>query len=219
MDPQFREKNLLNWEKLLLVMFNGNIHDYYHWDDSNDIINVLNFIGKDKNLNHTFFPTGGGLDLIGAGNSIEHGCIELYFHEKAADIIRPKILSFHSFGSPYEWSYFRLDTYELKPSGVYEASDRQSEELTEISPGQYIDRYYWDIGSYGRDESGVPAALPECARVITRFFSGSFVIFAKGSIYNAISGTYDARHSKMTSDEFRQYIKSFVESIKNNSKE
>lgn len=218
MRPEFREKNLKAWDDLLHALFNGMIPASCTWEDKTEIIEILNFIGKNQQINHTFFPTGGGLDLAGAGNSVEEGCIEIYFHKKAADIVRPKALIFQSFGRPYEWSYFRLETEELDPSEVYENLTGQREELTEITPGEYVDRSHWDEGFYGYDEIGRELPLPDSARVVTRFFSGAFVIFAKGSIYNAINATYDGRHSKMTAEDFKQYIDNTVKKLREKEK-
>ena len=206
MKIDFREQNLKEWENLLDDLFKGTIPNNYLWTNIFDIIDVLNFIGRTPPINHTFFPTGGGLDLSGAEESVEKNCIEIYFNTSAAYIVKPDVLTFQSFGVSHEWSYFRLDTKQLKPSGVYENLTGQHEELTEIRPGVYVDRIYWDGGYYGQDEYGQELSLPESSRVITRFFSGSFVIFAKGSTYNANSSTYDARHSKVTAGEFRNYI-------------
>jgi len=88
------------------------------------------------------------------------------------------------------------------------------EELTEITRTHYVDRTWWDAGYYGHDETGNELPLPEESRVITRWFSGSLVIFAKASTYNAVSGTYDGRHSKMSTEEFREYIRNATEQSK-----
>ena len=58
--------------------------------------------------------------------------------------------------------------------------------------------------SYGRYDDGTE--FPKGHRQVDRFLNGSFVIFSKQSVYNHISGTYDARHNKMSSMEFRHYI-------------
>ncbi|WP_143960188.1 hypothetical protein [Litoribacter populi] len=49
---------------------------------------------------------------------------------------------------------------------------------------------------------------------VTRWFRGSFVIFCKRSIYNRNPSTYDGRHNKMTTDEFRDYIQRSVDRFK-----
>ena len=80
------------------------------------------------------------------------------------------------------------------------------EELTELHPGEYIHRCYWDAGCYEFDETGKELPLPGTARIVFRYFSGSFVIFAKGSTFNEISLKDDGRHLKMTEVEFKEYI-------------
>ena len=215
MSNEFRKENLKEWDRLLLELFNGHIPESFVWNKKEDIVDVLKHIGRYPNTTHTFLPTGGGSDLIGAEASVEPGCIELHFSQKSAGILKPKTLIFQSFGEPYEWAYFRIETEDLAPSGVYEnLKETWEEELTEISPGEYKDRFYWDEGYYKHDENGKEIALPKTARVVIRFFSGSFVIFANSSSYNMTLSTYDGRHSKMTSDEFRQHIDITVKKLK-----
>lgn len=60
------------------------------------------------------------------------------------------------------------------------------------------------LESYGRYDD--ETEFPKRYRKVDRFLNGSFVIFSKQSVYNYISGTYDARHNKMSSREFRHYI-------------
>ena len=43
-----------------------------------DIINVLNIIGSIPNLNHMFYPGGGGMDLLKVELATEPDCIALY---------------------------------------------------------------------------------------------------------------------------------------------
>lgn len=88
------------------------------WEDVNDIVKVLKVVSTYDNLNHLFFPSGGGLDLEDVRLSYEEGCIELDF--KLLDIVKPKRLLFESFGYDHEWNYFRLEADELEACGVYE---------------------------------------------------------------------------------------------------
>lgn len=122
MRNDYREKQLKEWDDMLTHLFGGRIPLQCTWVKNTDIINVLQVIGKKPQSNHTFFPTGGGLDLAGADVSVELDCIELYFNVngKSPDIVKPKVLIFQSFNAPYEWSYFRLETEKLEPSGVYD---------------------------------------------------------------------------------------------------
>src|SRR5665648_91318 len=65
-------------------------------------------------------------------------------------------------------------------------------------------------GCLGYNEKGVRVLLPKNARVVSRYFTGSFVIFAKSSPYNKNHVTYDARHDRMNSKKFRQYIEKCI---------
>ncbi|MCF8070050.1 MAG: hypothetical protein K9L30_15825 [Desulfobacterales bacterium] len=220
MKDKFRKKNLENWDALLMEIFPEGIPDHYEWSDNKEIIRILNLIGKDHNSNHTFLPRGGGFDLYGAKLSNENGCIDLQFSssKKMAHIIMPEKLIFESFGSPNEFSYFRIETLELNPSGVYEKLHAPYEEVVEVKPLEYIERSHWDENILGYDEDGYEIPLPESSRLIIRLLSGALVIFAKGSTYNAVSGTYDGRHNKMTGEDFRQYISSAVDRLREEGK-
>lgn len=214
----FREINLLRWEKFIKWLFNEKIPDYIEWDAEEQIIEILNKF--EKGQNHTFLPGGGGLDLDGAVRSKEKGCIELIL-DGTNSIVKPKVLSFHSFGKYLEWAYFRLDCEALEPSGIYDDTYYKNdefylpyEELTEVGSGEYKDRYYIEelIELNGYDN------IPKNIKLVTRYMDGAFVIFAKGSTYNRISSTYDARHNKMSNEQFHAYIQGAVNHImeKNN---
>jgi hypothetical protein len=209
MNDEFRENNLKEWDDLLNNIFQGQIPESRSWTEKKEIIKILQLVGGKPNSNHTFLPEGGGLDALdlkGADESAESDCIELHFVEKPACILKPRVLIFQSFDKPYEWAYFRLETEELDPSGWYEHLTGIREELTELHPGEYIHRSYWEAGCYEFDETGKELPLPNTARIVFRYFSGSFVIFAKASTYNEINSTGGGRHSKMTEEEFKEYI-------------
>lgn len=197
----FYAKNRQDWITILNKIFPNGVPKYCEWNKIEDIIAVLNVIGSIPSSNHIFYPSGGGMDIESSQKSIENGCIEIF--TGLTDILKPKALLFYSFDDPI-WNYFRIETYELEPSGVYELGDYPSEEVTDLGEGQYISRIYWDEGEYQEEK------LPNTARVLTRYFKGSFVIFAKSSHYNRHSSTYDARHNKMSSDEFKAYIEKTI---------
>lgn len=211
----FEERNLIEWKETIKSLFpEGSPHNS-EWYGNAAIIEVLNKLGAIRQLNHMFFPSGGGLTLNGAIYSTEPDCIEL-LTDGCPNIVKPQKLSFHFFGDEkYEWAYFRLETGILSPSGVYKDNDDfQYEELTELKPDKYVDRKYWDAGYYGSNENG-EKPLPKTARVVTRYFRGAFVIFATASIYNHTSSTYDARHNKMSSQKFEQHIQAAIEHLAN----
>lgn len=197
----FYEKNRQSWIEIQNKIFPIGIPKHCEWTKLEDIISVLNTIGSVDNSNHMFYPTGGGLDMVSSKMSTEANCIEI--NTGSTDILKPKRLLFESFNDPI-WNYFRIETSELEPTGIYEGKDYQSEELVEIETGKFISRSFWDEGEYQGQK------FPQTARVLTRHLKGSFVIFAKSSYYNRHSSTYDARHNKMTSDEFRVYIENVI---------
>lgn len=205
---EFREKSIREWKAMLADLFDDGIPHGKSWHRANQIVNVLSFIARSSSTNHMFIPTGGGQDLLDSVESHEPGCIELHFNSsgRSASIVKPSQLTFNLIESAIEWSYFRLEADVLQPSGVYERLGTEMEELTELSPANYVERTWWDAGYYGYDQNGSELPLPESARVIIRHLSGPFVIFSKGSMYNANPGTYDARHAKMSSADFLEYI-------------
>lgn len=197
----FRKRNPLEWKSAQLKLFPLSVPRRAEWNDLGEIVRVLKTLGHKTNLNHLFFPSGGGLDLNDALQSaIEPGCIELVT-DGLANLCRPSLLTFEGFSESFAWSYLRLDCGELGPSGVYEdLGNAQYEEVTDLGDGHYVDRYFGDEGEYAGER------LPRRARTLSRYFGGAFLIVQKTSVYNKISATYDARHSKMSRDQFREYM-------------
>lgn len=213
----FKDNNLEKWRMKILEIFSDNVPKRHEWTDIKEIIEILNIIGE-QNLNHTFFPTGGGLDLSGAEASSERGCINLCFGSSLHhDVIKPSKLIFNSFYDDYQWAYFRIETTELEPSGVYDTLIRECEELLDLGDANYVSRHFWDMGYYV-DKKGIRKEIPSDAAVVTRFFNGAFVIFAKASIYNSVSGTYDGRHNRMDDERFRKYIQTAVDTVNKRNK-
>jgi hypothetical protein len=210
MGDEIKKKYLNEWEEVLKEIFKGPIPDSLLWTDKKEIIRTLYFLGRNPELNLTYLPDGGRLPLKRGEDSAEPDCLDLHFMDHPVCIIKPRILIFQSFGQAYEWAYFRLETKELEPSGWYEHLTGIKEELTEISPGDYADRKYWDLGSYEYDETGREIPLSSRARIVIRYFSGSFVIFAKDSVYNEISSSNQENHLKMTETEFQEHIRGQV---------
>ncbi|MGN7398060.1 serine/threonine protein kinase [Peribacillus frigoritolerans] len=231
-----KKKQLALWEEMVVKIFDGKPNDSVKITSLSQIIEIINTIGKNKALNHTFMPSGGGSDLSGAVFSNENGRAELKFGASYL-VVNPESLTFHPVGDNPEWWYFRLNTRPFEASGVYEetqqekgateeifksASDKQiewlmsysGEELLEIEAGKYIDRSYWDMNHLGYDEQGELIPLPNNARVITRMYNGgAFVIFPKFSLYNQNSSTYDGRHNKVNDEDFHRYISGNVDAL------
>ena len=200
-DIPWEERNAQEWRQLINTIFPGGRPNRFEWETPQEISDVLNVIGSIKNSNHTFFPSAGGLDLQGckvyAG---EKGCIELDFGI-IPYIAKPAKLIFEAFDDDNQWNYFRLELDQL-PKMVEDgdAFDFFDEQVTEVTPGKYM---RWEEKEY------YPERLPENARIIVRLLKGSLVTFQKSSQYNRRHGkldAYDARHNKMSANEFRDYI-------------
>lgn len=215
----FHERNQEQWFEIQTKLFPTSIPKRVVWEDINDIVKVLKVVSSYDNLNHLFFPSGGGLDLEDVRISHEENCIELDF--QLISIVRPKRLLFESFGYDHEWNYFRLEADELVPSGVYEVEQDEEpyeknhdrEEVTQVYPGQYEDYNFLENSLY-REQEDYEYERPKEMKHVTRWFRGSFVIFCKRSVYNRSLSKYDGRHNKMTTDEFRDYIKLCVDHFK-----
>lgn len=214
-DANYHARNPLAWAHLQTKLFPISTPLRAVWTDPAELVKILDLLGKRSNMNHLFFPNGGGLDLKAASFSErEAGCIELDFGG-AAYLLKPHRLMFESFGYEAQWNYFRLEAAELAPSGTYEEFDAKygHEELTDLGEEGYVDRGHWDEQEYRGDP------LPPGSRVVVRYFRGAFVIFEKTSLYNKVSETYDGRHNKMNADEFRDYIGKVVVMLKQRKEE
>ena len=217
LNEDFHERNLEQWFEIQLKLFPTAFPKQVIWENLEDIVKVLKVVCSYDNLNHMFFPDGGGLDLEDARIANEHGCIELDF--QLIEIVKPKRLIFESFGYDPEWNYFRLELDELKSSGVHKIEDSDEpyenkyndEFVAELNPGQYDNP---DIVEYRSEYEEMGYEIPKTARTLSRIFRGSYVIFNKRSAYNLDSSTYDGRHNKMSTEEFRNYIQGSINWIR-----
>ena len=196
-NKNYEDKNRLQWLDVQRKLFPTALPSRVIWEDINDIISVLKTLSF-INLNHMFFPGGGGLDLQNVSKSFEENCLELDFGGSPT-IVKPKRLIFEAFNDDPEWNYFRLETDDLIPVDPSHKGDKE-EMLAELDSGIYTD---YDCLEYD-DYNGEP--MPATARPIRRIFNGDFVIFHKTSLYNKTSSTYDGRHNKMNADQFRKHI-------------
>lgn len=217
----YHKRNPIIYKELFKELFPFAVPQRAIWSDVEQIASILNRLGKTANLNHTFFPGGGGLDLESACVS-EHepDCIEMFFPRK--HIVKPSRLMFEGFPDDPGWNYFRLEAGALEPCPAFKKHNsvddeelpeaetevgplRESyeEEGTEISPGAYAPFDCWEYGEFEGQE------LPETAQPIVRCLGGAFVIVSKTSFYNFAPGkldAYDGRHNRMTAEEFRAHI-------------
>lgn len=199
-DNSIQKRNHSEWRYLQNRLFPKSVPSHAEWRDIDSMIKILNDIGSMPGLNHMFIPTKGGQDIESAGYAKEEGCLCL-IAGGCNYIFKPSRLELENFGkNDYRWSYFRIELVPIEPvtDSTYMGC---RESLIEDFPGHYV---LSKLINYGRYDDGTK--FPQDYRQVDRFLSGSFVIFSKQSIYNHISGTYDARHNSMGSVEFKHYI-------------
>lgn len=207
-NDDFDTRNGHEWREVAEKIFPLGAPTRAQWNDRRQICAVLNAAASNSNLNHMFYPTGGGMTLLEADLAPEADMIQLKVSERMYEICGPERLLFESYPGQPEWNYFRL---ELRP--IYPALEGQavgylktSEELTEVFPGVYAPLEDWFQNEHAGEK------LSDAARRVNRLSGGSFVIFSTSSVYNRVSDTYDGRHNTMSSDEFRAYIHRNAES-------
>lgn len=201
----FDSRNKADWAAAITKVFGDAPPRSAHWTDPQAMIRVLTpFMGD--NRNHTMLPGGGGMDMDSIAQSPEFGCLEFCPGNRLADTFRPADLYFEHFPESVWNSFFLLETQTLEPCGVYAESDEKYEEVTEVSPGEYIDRSHSDTGIHGYDENGKELPLPSTSRIISRRLRGKFLIVAKQSIWNLADETYDGCHSFMSAQQIRLQI-------------
>lgn len=207
----FRNASLAAWRDLVSELLGNN--DIARWTDPQIIAEVLERIARKAPLNHCFLPGSGGLDLQRAHfQDAEEDCVELLF-DVGPTLVQPAALELVRTAEDTldEWTYFRLDCLRLLPRGPsWEAVDDREETVVELEPGRYAPRKAWDDGYYYDLEFGCQLDLPDDARLLKRQLRGSFVIFAKGSTYNAISDAYQGQHDVMETHEFAAFIRQLV---------
>lgn len=199
-------RNLMQWTEVQEQLFPSVLPYHAEWRDRNDIVTVLNLLGKYDSLNHMFFPDLGGLDLTGASISHEQDCIELRC-ENLVYIVKPKRLSFEFIDDLHEWNYFLLESEPLQSVDRSLPAGSVSEEYCEISPGNYEPLQMLDNMSKEEHDRIKP-------RHVTRYLRGSFVLFHKDSIYNQLVSQYRGEHSHYAPEDFRAAIEKLADKFK-----
>lgn len=201
---EFHAESARRWKAAITELFRAVAPETARWISPTDCAKALApFMGT--NNNHALLPSGGGVDFQKVRICAELDCLEFWTGRSSAYIGKPEQLLFEHIEISPENSFFLLKFATLKPTGIYEEIRRSKEELLEID-GEYFERGAWDRGYLFHDETGDEVPLPDNARIITRFLSGSILIVSKGNIWNQIPETYDGRHSNMTSVEIRSFI-------------
>lgn len=193
-----------DWQFLKKLLFGRNAPSSCKWEETEDIINVLNIVGKTPAYNHMLFSDRGGLDFSYSKRAAEEGCIYIYSTPYSCYVAKPKSLEYEGFNDDYRWSYFLLSFDELDPI-LQKSEGRDREYLVEDTPGHYVSAQYAHYGVYDYD-TGVK--LPDGYKLVNRYYGGKFLIVSKNSPYNMINATYDGRHGMCSGEVFRNYIRS-----------
>lgn len=206
-NENFQIRNPYEWETALLVIFPNGIPTYCEWNNPEHILSVLKVLTNYDNLNHFFYPKGGGDDM----KTVEYNLLSRSFILNGDDVLTVERLIFQSLGEA-EWSYFRLVVEKTEPNtdNVYEAQ----EEYIADDNFQYVSPLAGD-----NDESEEIAEGIE----VRRFLEGSFLIIQKTSEINQMVGTYRGEsldgytrlHEKLSYEEYNEVLRAYKERITN----
>lgn len=223
---EFHQRARAEWDRAVASITKPGDPPSVVWRRIDDIIDALTpFMGEGRN--HAHLPTGGGQDFAAVRHSAEPGCLEFRVGRRTGYVVKPAKLTLERLDSPGN-SFLLLELDELAPSGVYHVESdededaeeinrrrvaRGSEEVLELGPGRYEDRSLWDRGFLGYDSGGREQPMPDEARIVVRFFRGSILFVAKGSLWNGSPRTYGGEHVKLGPDLIRATIESALERI------
>lgn len=173
---------------------------YLVFNDIDAIVSVLNkIVRNDTAVHHCFLPRIGGLDLIKAKVK-RNGEVRLSMDGGANYDCLPKALHYVSYQYKPSESYFFLETKSIeKPinSGLY--GHEKVVDYTELANGDLTFPEVHDDSIWqGRDILGD-------TRSVTRVYEGSFLFVSRHSLYNSFGPAYDARHSEMGFERFKNY--------------
>lgn len=206
----FLEEGRERWVAALHEALGKNPAAMSQWTDLDRMPKVLApFMGQ--GLNHTYFPTGGGLTMDSVALGHERGTIEFRpTSGEAAYICKPTKLAIHYFANDPAQSFVYLTCAALKPTGTYDYAVDGQEELVETSPGEYHPRVVWDQGFLDHDEYGDEKPLPHGSRLALRFLRGNFMLVGNGSFWNGNAHTYDGEHDKLGEDQVHKLIEQVI---------
>ena len=170
------------------------------WDNLDDIIYILNFIGKISDFSNFVGPAGWeDFDFVSKAN--EEGCIyfQQYDSPKTAIIVKPKLLAFENFQDDISWNYFMLETENS--NFIHYDSENKVEELVEDTPGHYV---YVENPLYGVYDYDKGDKFPDGYKIVSRYFEGNFVFYLKTRTDDKI---YDDRLMKVNQNPFYKFRK------------
>lgn len=183
----YRLRNVYEWEDALSKIFPVSIPISCSWEKPEAIIQVLKILfERYDNLNHAFYPRGGGMDFDKVDIYEQDDELLLINNDV---ILKPRVLIFESMNN-LDWSYFRLEVEEIEP--IYERNVNEFEERLFILPN----------GGYSGNETDETFES-------SRFIKGSFLITKKTSKINELSGHYSAcsgLHNKYSNSDYKEVL-------------
>ena len=204
-----QENGRIRWRTALRECLGENPAAISECTDIGDMLRLLQpLMGSE--VNHTYFPTGGGLGMQTVRLGHEHGTIEFKPKGNAAYLCKPKKMSIHYFDQDPVQSFIYITCERLEPTGTYEHNDRGQEEVVETAPQEYHPRTVWDEGHLGYDENGDAVPLPPESRLALRFLRGSFMLVGYGSFWNGNPHTYFGEHDKWGEARVHELIEQWI---------
>jgi hypothetical protein len=207
----FRARSLSGWSLAVRELAEG-AHGAA-WHEPAEVARALARLATHAPLNHCYLPAGGGLDLSDARVAEgEPSCVELAFEAGTVHrIVRPAVLRLvRAQRDPLdEWCYVRLECAALPAVKPHRDPHVYEETVRELAPGRYADLPYPARAAH--DPERAPPA-PARGRVITRQLQGTCLLFAKGSVYNAL-GAYDGGHGALPHAELAAAIQLIVDRL------
>ena len=196
-------KNIQDWEEKIIKIFPTAIPNECTWFEEIDILNVLFTLCSNKVAN-IFYPDGKRLGLYGVDFSKEDKCIEL-ITDNTIDIVSPLKLSFHYYDEAFEWSYFRLETDNLKQI-CNNKNKLHKEALISLDNGEYIDILNYSQ-KYG-DKDNMDNLVIDDAKLVNRYLKkSSFLIFARNSYFKNL---YNKSYNSYSDEELSDIIESLI---------
>lgn len=190
------------WKDLLEKLFPLTMPQTSIWHSRDDMIKILNMLCKYRNLNHTFFPDAGGLDMKFARPVPNSDMIEINLGLPYYITPRELRIEIIDTQGDAQWNYVRIELEEMEPLFDKKMKGQICEECVEISPQEYGPYDLLEFPEEYEDRYVLQAG----SRSIAVLLKGVLVIFCKMSEYNFKTSTYDARHNKMSAIGFRNYI-------------
>lgn len=201
---EWDERISYQWRELINNLFPMVVPLRTVWTDTDKILKILKMISKYQDLNHMFYPTGGGVDLDSAEKGREKNSITINYTE----IMFPEKLTLECCPEN-EWNYFWLQLKNIEPI-FSENKGRFAEYLVDYDSKEYVNESY-ESATQREREYPTGSEIKE----YMRYLKGAFVIFAKNSPYNignySLGGSkkfdaYQPYHEKLGEEDFRKLI-------------